>query len=280
MTLPATLAAAGAATASSAYLPKVSAALARRIFPALLSLALPAALLLLWQLASTYGWMPPQILPAPSLVFATLVDLLHTGEITASLLVSLHRIAWGFSIGAAAGFLLGCVLGTSQRARDYLDPTVRALFAVPTLGWIPILILVFGIDETLKTLVIAKAVLVPIVVNTSRGIRNIPDAYVDVARALRLPLRSRFLKLTVPASLPSIFTGIRLGLNHAFIALIVVEMLAATEGLGYMMVWGRKLFQLDIVIVGMIVVGIIGFLLDRVLREVEQSLGRWLPDHG
>ena len=245
----------------------------------LLSLVLPAAILVLWQVAASFGWMSAQILPAPSFVLATLVDLFKTGEITTNLMISLHRITLGFAFGASAGFLLGLLLGTSQRAREYLEPITRALFAVPTLGWLPIFILIFGIEETLKVLIIAKAVLVPILLNTSQGIRNIPESYLEAARVLRLRPWTRFLKLTVPAALPSIFTGVRLGLSHAFIALVVVEMLAGTEGIGYMMVWGRTLFQTDIVIAGMIVVGAIGFTLDAVLRRIERSLSRWTPAH-
>jgi sulfonate transport system permease protein len=223
--------------------------------------------------------MAPQILPAPSIVTATLVDLIRTGEIATNLAISLQRILQGFALGATAGLSLGVLLGTSQRARDYLEPITRALFSIPTLGWLPILILIFGIEETLKVLLISKAVLVPIVLNTSQGIRNIDATYLEVAEVLRLRRTTRFWKLTLPAALPTIFTGVRLGISHAFIALIVVEMLAGTEGVGYMMVWGRTLFQTDIVIAGMIVVGALGYLLDTGLRAIERRLARWSPSH-
>jgi len=240
-------------------------------------LALPALLLAAWQLVAGAGWMPPQILPAPSIVVATFVDLLRSGDIVAGLRISLWRIAIGFAIGASAGLALGILLGVSARARAYLDPLLHALFAIPTLGWIPILILVFGIEETLKVVIIAKAVLVPIVLNTSLGIRNIPPAYLEVAETLRLRPVTKLARLVVPATLPTIFTGLRLGVSSAFISLIVVEMLAAAEGVGYMMTWGRTLFQIDIVIVGMIVVGLIGFGLDAGLRRIERAVSRWSP---
>jgi sulfonate transport system permease protein len=246
----------------------------------LLALALPVTVIALWQWAAVDAWVPPQILPAPALVLDTFVELARGGELLEGFLISLQRIASGLAIGGPLGLALGIGLGVSARARSHLEPTLRALFAVPTLGWIPILILIFGIDEALKVIVIAKAVMVPVVLNTSRGIRNIPVAYIEAARVLRLRPWTRLTRLTLPASLPVVFSGFRLGLSHAFIALIVVEMLAATEGIGYMMVWGRKLFQLDIVIVGIVVVGLAGYALDLLLRRLERFLSHWLPEHG
>lgn len=238
---------------------------------------LPAALLVLWQIASSEGWLAPQILPAPAIVLNTFVELLRTGEIVANLKISLWRISLGLAFGVSAGLTLGVLLGVSSQARAYLEPVLRALFSIPTLGWIPILILVFGIEETLKVFIIAKAVLVPIVINTAEGIRNIPPSYHEVADTLRLRSSTRLFKLILPASLPTLFTGLRLAVSSAFIALIVVEMLAAAEGVGYMMTWGRTLFQIDIVIVGMIVVGLIGFALDTGLRRAERAISRWAP---
>ena len=246
----------------------------------LLALALPVAVVVLWQWAAVRALVPPQILPAPALVLDTFLELARSGELLDGFLISLQRIASGLGIGGPLGLALGIWLGVSARARSHLEPTLRAVFAVPTLGWIPILILIFGIDEALKVIVIAKAVMVPVVLNTSRGIRNIPVAYTEAARVLRLSRWTRLTRLTLPASLPVVFSGFRLGLSHAFIALIVVEMLAATEGIGYMMVWGRKLFQLDIVIVGIVVVGLTGYALDVLLRRLERRLSRWMPHHG
>jgi len=265
--------------------PRAPAWLWRTALPAplrrlLLALALPVAIVVLWQWAAVRGWVPPQILPAPALVLDTFLELARGGELLEGFLISLQRIGSGLALGGPMGLALGIWLGVSARARNHLEPTLRALFAVPTLGWIPILILIFGIDEALKVIVIAKAVMVPVVLNTSRGIRNIPLAYLEAARVLRLRPWTRLTRLTLPACLPTVFSGFRLGLSHAFIALIVVEMLAATEGIGYMMVWGRKLFQLDIVIVGIVVVGVTGYALDLLLRRLERGLSRWVPEHG
>lgn len=244
-----------------------------------LQLMVPACVLLLWTFASQYGWVAQQILPSPLLVFESLVDLVISGELGSNLLISLQRIVTGSILGGSVGLMIGMLLGLSPYARRYLEPTLKALFAVPTIGWIPILVLIFGIDETLKILIIAKAVMVPIVINTSRGIQNIPAKYFEVANVLNLGHTDRLLKLVLPASAPAIFSGIRLAISNAFIALVVVEMLAATEGVGYMMVWGRTLFQLDIVLSGIVIIGCIGYLIDLGLRHTETLLSRWNTHH-
>lgn len=240
-------------------------------------LAVPLAVAVLWQVATSRGWMSPQVLPAPSQVAATFVELFLSGDIPDALLISLRRVALGFAAGALAGLPLGLLLGLSQRAEDYVGPLFRAFAAVPSLGWLPILILIFGIEEPLKILIIAKAAMVPLTLGTSRAIRGIPPRLVETARVLRLRPWTRLTRVLAPATVPTVFSGARLGLSHAFIALVVAEMLAATEGVGYMMTWGRTLFQIDIVIVGMILIGLIGFLLDLGLRRIEARLSRWNP---
>jgi sulfonate transport system permease protein len=146
---------------------------------------------------------------------------------------------------------------------------------VPALGWIPLLMLLVGIDETLKVLVIAKAALVPVTLNTQAGIGAVPPAYVEVARAFRFNRRQLLRKVVLPAAVPPIFAGIRYGLTQSWLALVAVELLASSEGLGYLLVWGRQMFWLDTVIVAMVVIGIVGFVMDRTLRAVETRLQRW-----
>lgn len=236
---------------------------------AALVLIAPAGLLALWWVASTEGWVSAQVLPQPDWVLQTFLDLVGNGDILSAAIVSFRRIAEGFLIGASLGFLFGLLIGKSKTADAYLGPTFRALAAVPSLGWLPILILLLGIEESLKIVILAKACFVPMAVSTAEGARNVPKGLTEVADVLRLRASTRFFKLTIPAIAPFIASGVRLSLSQAFVSLIVVEMLAGTDGLGYMMVWGRTLFQLDIVIVGMIVVGVVGFALDFLLKRAE-----------
>jgi sulfonate transport system permease protein len=242
-----------------------------------LPLVVPGLALLAWQLTASWSLLPAQILPPPALVASTFVDLIRSGDIADSLKTSLCRISIGFVIGSAAGLILGTAMGTSRTVDDYCGPLFRALAQIPSLGWVPILILIFGLDEIVKYLIIAKACFIPTTLATAQGIRNIPRQYLEVASVLRLSRRSVLARIVVPGALPTIFSGLRLALSHAWIALIVVEMLAATEGVGYLMVWGRTLFQIDIVIVGMILIGVIGLVMDMGLTRLERRLRRWAP---
>ena len=255
-------------------LPPRLVALGRRLPKLGLALVLPTFILCVWQGASLGGFMRPQTLPSPEAVALTLVDLLRGGDIGAAFAASARRLAAGFALGGSAGFLFGLWLGMSRRAEAYLGPLLRAFASVPSLGWLPIFILIFGIEETLKIVIVAKAVFVPMALQTIAGVRAIAPAHVEAARVMRLRRITFVRRLVIPASLPDLFTGLRLALSHAFVALVVVEMLAGTDGIGYLMTWGRTLFQTDVVMSGMIVVGVTGFVLDRALARIEWRIVR------
>ncbi|MBB3103226.1 ABC transporter permease [Azomonas macrocytogenes] len=239
------------------------------------ALLLPAALLLLWHTAVVRQWVSAQILPPPSLVLETLLTLWHSGDLWFELSISLQRVLIGAAMGSVLGLLLGLSMGLSRRVEAYLLPLFQAISQVPVLGWIPLLMMLVGIDETLKYLVIAHAVLVPLTINTFSGIRAIPPSYLEVAQVYRFNLAQRLRRVILPAALPSLFTGLRFALTKGWIALVTVELLASSEGLGYLMVDGRQMFQLDQVIVAMLMVGLVGLVLDKGLALLETRLQRW-----
>ncbi|SDP09102.1 sulfonate transport system permease protein [Ralstonia sp. 25mfcol4.1] len=241
----------------------------------LLAWPVPLALLGLWYLAARFEWIPPQVLPAPDAVLATLEDLYRSGDLWSNLQISALRVAGGFAVGLAGGLALGAAMGLSPRFRDYVYPTFKAFSQVPVLGWLPLLMLLVGIDEALKIILIAKAALVPIAINTYKGIHNVPTRYLEVARVLKLTRWQTLSRVVFPAAAAPIWNGVRYGLTHAWLALVVVELLASSEGLGYMIVYGRQLFQLDMVIAAVIVVGAVGFTLDKALALAEQAVLRW-----
>lgn len=253
-------------------------AIASGIARGLLGAALPLSLFALWRLATAHEWVAPQILPAPGLVANTLEEQLRSGELFTNMSISLQRIAAGFAAGALGGVLLGVAMGLSSRVEDYFGPLFRALSQVPVLGFVPLAMMVFGIGESLKIVIIAQACLVPIALNTLKGIRSVPRAYVDVARAFRFSYSQLLRKVILPGAVPSIFAGLRHGLTQAWLSLVTVELLASSEGLGYLIVWGRQLFQLDLVVAAIVVVGVVGLLLDKGLALLEARLLRWRPD--
>lgn len=238
-------------------------------------LLLPGLLLGLWGLCSAREWIAPQILPAPAAVLDTLIAQLRSGELLQHVGISLGRVASGFLIGGVIGLVLGAVMGLSRRMEDYLGPTFSAFSQVPVLGWVPLAMMVLGIGESLKVVLIAAATLVPVTLNTLQGIRGVPRAYLDVAHAYRFTRAQLLRKVVLPGAVPSIFVGVRYGLTQAWLSLVTVELLASSEGLGFMLVWGRQLFQLDLVLSAIIVVGLVGLVLDKSLALVEARLLRW-----
>jgi len=236
---------------------------------------LPLSLLGLWSLAARRGWVPDQVLPAPEAVWQVFVDSLRSGELLTNLRISLLRVLGGFGVGTAIGLPLGLAMGLSPTLKDYLAPSFKAFAQVPVLGWLPFLMLLVGIDEALKVLLIAKATLVPVVLNTLHGIENVPPRYLEVARVLKFNRAQVLTQVVLPAAFAPIWTGIRYGFTNAWLALVVVELLASSEGLGFMIVYGRQLFQLDVVLAAVLAVGLVGFVLDRGLARVETRLTRW-----
>jgi sulfonate transport system permease protein len=242
-----------------------------------LALVVPAGLLGLWSLAAWAGWLPPQILPAPSEVAGALHDLATSGDLARDTFISLLRVIEGFAIGAVLGLLLGIAMGLSPVVEDCVKPLFTAFAQVPTLGWIPFLMLLVGIGETLKIIVIAKAAMVPVTLNTMAGIRSVPTLYKEVGALYRFSRWQMLTKVILPAAVPPIFTGLRYGLTHAWNALVAVELLASAEGLGYLLVWGRQMFWLDTMMGAMLIIGIVGFALDRLMAAAETALLRWRP---
>lgn len=238
----------------------------------------PLALLALWRTVSAHEWVAPQILPAPGLVAQTLAEQLQSGELLTHVAISLERIALGFALGALGGVLVGVAMGLSHEVEDYLGPLFKGLSQVPVLGFIPLAMMVFGIGEALKIVIIAQASLVPVALSTLKGIRSVPRAYVDVARAFRFSASQLLRKVILPGSVPAIFVGVRNGLTQAWLSLVTVELLASSEGLGFMIVWGRQLFQLDLVMAAIVVVGLVGLVLDKGLALIEARLLRWRPE--
>lgn len=238
-------------------------------------LVLPAVALPVWIIGADRGWLPEQILPRPGDVLHTLRDMVASGELAQHAGYSLRRVAYGFAIGAGGGLVIGCAMGLSRRVDDYVRPLFTAIAQVPALAWIPLAMLLLGIGEALKIVVIAKAAFVPVVMNTSAGIANVPKTFVEVGETFRFTPLQMLRHVVLPGAVPPIFTGLRYGLTHAWIALVSVELLASSEGLGYLLVWGRQMFWLDTVLVAMIVIGIIGFVSDKALALIEARLQRW-----
>ncbi|QHI97766.1 ABC transporter permease subunit [Xylophilus rhododendri] len=243
---------------------------ARRIEP----LLLPVGLLALWALGAAQGWISEQVLPPPRFVWETLSELATSGDLWLHASASLQRVVVGFLAGSALGLALGTAMGLSRKAESYLLPTFNAIVQIPVLGWMPFVLLLVGIGEPLKYILIAKAALVPVALNTLQGFRQASPALREVGRVYGYSKRQEVLEIVLPTALPTLFTGLRLGFTKAWLSLVVVELVASSEGLGYLIVYGRQLFQLDLVMAAVIVVGAVGYAIDRALDFAERRVAQ------
>ncbi|OXJ10247.1 ABC transporter permease [Burkholderia sp. HI2500] len=238
---------------------------------------LPALLFALWSIGSARGWIAPQILPPPERVFDALKDLATSGDLVRHTLISLQRVLVGFAAGTLLGFATGVALGLSRTLEAYVLPSFNALVQIPVLGWLPFLLLLVGVGEPLKYLLIAHAALVPVTLSTLQGFRQTPPALDEVASVFGYTRRQRIVHVVLPAAIPTLATGVRLAFTKSWLALVVVELVASSEGLGYLIVYGRQLFQLDLVMAAVIVVGAVGLLINRLLDALEARLRRGVP---
>lgn len=235
---------------------------------------LPLALLGLWYLSTERGWLSEQVLPPPAFVYQTLGDLITSGDLWLNASASLQRVLVGFLIGSSLGIGLGLAMGLSKTIEDYLLPTFNALVQIPVLGWMPFALLLFGIGEPLKYVLIAHAALVPVTLCTLQAFHEVPKRLLEVGRAYGFSQRQIVTDIVLPSAVAPIFTGLRLGFTKAWLSLVVVELLASSEGLGYLIAYGRQLFQLDLVMAAVVVVGTVGLLIDRGFEFIERRLNK------
>ena len=236
---------------------------------------LPLTLLAVWQVTAQYDMLPSQILPPPRDVFDALRDGVQDGSLTRSTLVSLQRVAEGFLAGGTLGLLFGTAIGLSPLLRRLLEPSFLVLGQIPVFGWIPILVLLVGIDDAPKIIIIGWSAFVPVVLNTAQGIRDVPPALLELGRVLAFSRWRQLIGIVLPAAVPPVFTGLREGLANSWQTLVAVELIASFEGLGYMMAYGRQLFQLEMVLAAAIVIGLIGMLLHLSFDAIERRLQHW-----
>jgi sulfonate transport system permease protein len=237
-------------------------------------LLLPVVIVAAWELAARTGAVQNTLLPPPSAVLAAFWNLLVHGRLLANAGASLERVLAGFALAAVLGLSVGVAMGTSRAGGRLGDLVIQVLRPIPPIAWIPLAILWFGIGEPSKIFIIFLGAVFPIVINTLEGIRSTDRRYVELARALEVP-RARFVrKVILPGALPAISTGLRVGLGNAWVCVVAAELIAADKGVGFIIMDGRELSRTDVVIAGMVTIGIIGKLMDVALKHLEARLVR------
>ncbi|WP_410871146.1 ABC transporter permease [Nocardia sp. A7] len=245
--------------------------------PGFLRALSPLVLLLVWQVGSTSGWIPPKKLPAPSAVFDAGLETYRSGQLGEALLVSGQRALYGFALGAVLALVLGVLAGLSRIGEYAVDPPLQMIRTIPLFGLIPLFIIWFGIGEEPKVYLIALGVFFPLYLNTFSGIRQLDPKLLELGSALHLGLAERLRLLILPGALPQILVGARQSLGIAWLSLIVAEQINASAGLGFVVNNAREFLRTDIVVFGLVVYSLLGLLTDSIVRLFERRALRWRP---
>lgn len=265
---------------------------ARRTLRVLQFVAVPVACLVLWEILCRSGAVRAQLLPPASQVFRkawealrpaqpfdpTAGSYLHwifSGELISDSLSSLFRVLVGFGIGAGLALPLGLIMGANKTVNQLLNPLVQILRPIPPIAYIPLSILWFGLGNPPAFFLISLGAFFPVLMNTISGVRNVDSIYLRAARNLGARGPVLFTRVIFPAALPYILAGLRVGLGVAFIVVIVAEMIAVNNGLGYRILEAREFFWSDKIIVGMFTIGLLGLGLDLAMERLNSHLLRW-----
>lgn len=238
----------------------------------LIGLVVPVALVVTWQLAAMSERVPASILPAPLEVVDALARLAGDGRLWEHVSVSLGRVALGFAVGAGIAIVVGVAIGLSRTVDQLLSPTLLAVRAVPSLAWVPLLVLWVGIGETPKVILIAIGGFFPVLATLVAGIRQVDPGLMEVARTYGLSRLQTVRAVLLPTAAPSLLAGARLGLAQAWLFLVAAELLASSQGLGFLLIDSQNTGRVEVVLLAIVLLAVIGKLTDLVLAAVEKRV--------
>lgn len=241
----------------------------------LLGSAPPIGLALVWEFGVRAGWIEARLMPAPSHVLALAGTMLGSGELTRHVLATLGRVLAGFGIGAAVATVLGVAAGLHRTTRELIDPLVQALRAIPSIAWVPLFILWFGIFETSKVVLIALGAFFPVYLGVMDAVAGVDRKLVEVGRMFRLSRMALVRRVMLPSVLPAYVVALRTGFGLAFMFVVAAEIMGASEGLGYLLVDGQQLGRPDEILVSLLVFALVGKACDAVLVAIARPLLAW-----
>ena len=240
-----------------------------------ISILVPLILLVIWEVLCRTGFIRVTILPSPLTILTTLWHMIKTGELAKHLGISIFRVLQGYAVGAVLGIIIGILVGLFKKVDQAFVLIFGLLRPIPIIAWMPVLILWLGIDEASKITVIAIGSFWPVLLNVVDGIKNVDKKYLEVARILEKSKFETLTKIIIPSALPSIFTGLRVGIGIAWMCVVGAELIAASSGIGYLIMYSRELLQSDVMFVGVFSIGITGLLIDKILIIIEARLLKW-----
>lgn len=228
-----------------------------------------------WWFVTEREYFPAVILPPIEAVAASFLRQLESGQLFYDVFVSLIRVVKGFSIAAILGIFLGLLMGVSKTINRFFVLPFNSIRQIPIIAWIPLIILWCGIGELSKVVIIVLGAFFPVLVNTIFGIAQVPKDYIEVGRLFRLSRWRMFTQIYLPSAIPAIFEGLKLGLSNSWTVVVAAEIIAASSGIGYRINDARSLMQSEVVIVGILIIGLIGLLLDQIFVLGAKLLTPW-----
>jgi sulfonate transport system permease protein len=241
----------------------------------LLGLLLPVSAALAWETIVRLGLSSGRLVPPPSRVFVTIMELARSGELALHVTATMTRVMTGFGLGVITGTLLGAVSGYWGLARRLLDPTIQALRAIPSLAWVPLFILWLGIFETSKIALIAIGVFFPVYLGVMGAILSVDRKIVEVGRAFRLSGPAMIRRILLPAVLPAYVVALRVGLGLGWMFVVAAELMGASEGLGYLLIDGQQLGKPAQILAAIVIFAILGKTTDWLIEIAAAPLLRW-----
>ncbi len=241
----------------------------------ILKFCTPVAVVVLWQLFSAVGWINASVLPAPLAIMKVFINRIASGEFFTDAGISLLRVLQGYLLGGALGIVVGTAMAFSRRFESALSLIFNLIRPIPIIAWVPIFIMWLGIGEVSKVTVITFGTFFPVLLNTLHGIRSTDPKLLEVAGSFEKKRSRIFFSVILPSASPAIFTGLRLGLGLAWMSVVGAEMIGASSGIGYLIAFAGQLSQPAVMLMGVFVIGIIGCVIDLLLRMLEHRLMKW-----
>lgn len=241
----------------------------------LVSLIIPLILIILWQTAANGGVINVQLFPSPAKIWQAFLKSIETGKLQENIFISMERVLIGYFYGAVLGVVVGVLLGLSKKAYRLFSFLLEILRPIPIIAWVPVLIMILGIGEISKIIVIMIGSFWSIFLNTYDGVRSVDSKYLEVADMFMKKRNETVFRVIIPAALPNIFTGLRIGVGSAWISVIGAELIASSAGLGYMISYSREMAQPANMYVSVFIIGVIGYLINVILKLVEKKALKW-----
>lgn len=243
-----------------------------------LSIISPLLLILIWEILVRFGILDSRFFPAPSTVMVTMMDMIKSGMFVTDLGISMYRILGGFLLGAIPGLLFGLTMGIFPTIKAIMDPVIAATYPIPKLAIMPLIMILLGLTEFEKMVIIALGTFFLVLINTVAGVVNLDKIYLDVAKNYGATKKDYYLTIAIPGALPMIFTGIKLGMGMALLLIVAAEMNGARSGIGYRIWESYSIFNIPEMFVSFVVMAVLGYIFTVILDELERWIIPWKKD--